>query len=246
MTQMIRNIAGCCFLLLFFIFQGCKPDEETAPALETGTVADIDGNVYQTVKIGNQWWMAENLKTSRYRNGVYIPSIDDSAGWVSSSAGACCTYENGTSQSPTPGLLYNWYAVHDTGNIAPAGWHVPTDAEWKTLEQQLGMSQSESDQSGWRGTHEADKLRVESPKGWTEYDDVWSTNESGFTALAGSCRLPNAVYGQPGLFSTAFWWSLSEKNGADAWYRYIDYKSSEVFRSHESKSYGFSVRCIKD
>ena len=241
---------SCRYILilscLLFFSSGCNKTEEEAPALETGSVTDADGNVYKTVKIGDQWWMTENLKVKSYRNGIPIPEVSNSDAWANRSAGAYCIYDNGNSASLPPGLLYNWYAVNDTGNIAPVGWHIPTDAEWKTLEQHLGMSPAESDKLGWRGSNEGDKLKIEGHTGWSAYGDVWATNESGFTALAGSCRLPNADFGQPGLFATGFWWSRSEFQNTEAWYRYLDYKNSNVFRSHESKTYGFSVRCVKD
>ncbi|CAN5449258.1 fibrobacter succinogenes major paralogous domain-containing protein [soil metagenome] len=241
-----RIIFGITLFLSLFIVIGCHKKDDPVPVQETGTVTDVEGNIYRTIKIGNQWWMAENLSVKMYRDGTFIPNITDSTSWAQNIAGAYCEYDNGNSQSAAPGLLYNWYAVNAAANIAPAGWHIPTDDEWRTLEQFIGMGQDESAKSGWRGTHEGDKLKIESPKGWSTYHDVWSTNESGFAAMAGSCRLPNATFGQPGLFSTGFWWSHSETIGTDAWYRYLDYKNSNIFRSHDSKAYGFSVRCVKD
>src|SRR5436190_21272120 len=117
--------------LLVILYTGCKKDEdENTPAVhETGTVTDIEGNIYQTVKIGDQWWMAENLKVKKYSNGTSILNGQDSIDWVQST-GAYCLYDNNTS---SPGLLYNWFTVTDISNIAPAGWHIPTDEEWKTL-----------------------------------------------------------------------------------------------------------------
>ncbi len=234
-------------LLLLVFFDSCKknnPEPETV--IETDSITDIDGNVYKTVKIGNQWWMAENLRVTRYRNGYFIPETKDSAGWIQKTTGAYCLYENNPATDKSLGLLYNYYAVTDTGNIAPKGWHIPTDAEWKQLETHLGMSQTECDKSGWRGANEADKLKVKSPQGWTQFENVWSTNESGFTALAASCRLQNAEFGQPGLFSTGFWWTATSSNGDDAYYRYLDYKNSTIYRSQAPLVYGMSIRCVKD
>lgn len=244
MKSMTRS--GIYFFFLFLLAVACNDKEDPVPVLETGVVTDVDGNSYKTVRIGDQWWMAENLKVKTYRNGVIVPNITDSADWVQLQSGGYCIYNNGNNQSDEPGLLYNWDAVNNTAGLAPAGWHVPTDEEWKKLEQHLGMNAAESDKSGWRGTNEGDKLKIESPQGWTQYQSVWATNESGFTALAGSCRLPNAEFGQPGLFATGFWWTGSQTGTSDAWYRYLDYKNSNVFRSHDSKLYGFSVRCVKD
>lgn len=237
-------------LLLLFAFS-CKKDEEEAPAIqhETGTVTDVEGNVYKTVKIGNQWWMAENLKVKKYRDSsavMYVGNLGpgDSAAWSGNVIGAY-TILPGSNVVP-PGYLYNWFAVTNAHNIAPAGWHMPTDAEWKELEKTLGMSGGEADLSGWRGSNQGEKLKIESPNDWVLYTGVWSTNESGFTARAGGCRLYDARWADPGLSHTGFWWSASGYNATDAWYRYLDYKNSNVFRSASSKNYGFSIRCVKD
>lgn len=140
----------------------------------------------------------------------------------------------------------NWFAVSDSENIAPTGWHIPTDDEWKELERFIGMSDGTEDVSGWRGTNEADKLKAAAPEGWTQFENVWGTNTAGFTALAGSCRLNNGKWGEPGLFATGFWWTASDYSTTEAWYRYLDYKKSNVFRSSCLKNYGYSIRCVKD
>jgi len=231
----------------FLLITSCSKDNSTVDNAATGTVTDVDGNVYKTIKIGDQWWMAENLKTTKYRNGDSIADLQNSILWqANDSTGAFCLLDN---DSLAPGLLYNWYAVNDSNRLAPAGWHIPGDEEWKELEKHLGMSQAEADAAAWRGNNEGDKLKVHAPAGWKSYKNVWATNESGFTALAGSCRLFDGRWGDPGidLASTGFWWSTTEHAGSsEAWYRYLDYKNSNVFRSHCTKNYGFSVRCIKD
>lgn len=232
-------IAG---LLLIIFTNSCKEEIETLPAFETGQVTDIDNNIYKTVKIGKQWWMAENLKVKKYRNGNAIPQAQSDIVWKDIAAAYCIYYNNANA----PGLLYNWYAINDTNNIAPEGWHIPSDEEWKELEMYLGMSPNDADKSCWRGTHEGEKLKIEGTQGWTRFGNVWPTNVSGFTALAGGCRLFNGIWADPGLFSTGFWWSSTEHQGAEAWYRYLDYKNPDVFRSHVSKAYGFNVRCVKD
>jgi uncharacterized protein (TIGR02145 family) len=234
------------FLILLFA-SGCKKekeDEVTTPVHETGTMTDADGNMYRTIKIGNQWWMAENLKTIRYRDSSLILHLTNlnATQWSSNTTGAYCEYEDGNS---TPGLLYNWFSVSSEHNLAPAGWHIPSDDEWKELERNLGMSPPDADNSGWRGSHVGDKLKIGGTEGWRASENVWPTNESGFTALAGSCRLFDGSWGSPGLTQTGFWWT-STASANEAWYRYLDYKNANVFRSHCSQNYGFSVRCIKD
>jgi len=230
----------------------CKKKTETPPIQETGTVTDVDNNTYKTVKIGNQWWMAENLRVKRYRNGFQIPEMTETSPdsvWAQKTTGSFCVYGYNQSLDPTFGLLYNWYTIIDTSNIAPVGWHVPSDDEWKTLEMYLGMSQADVDQVKWRGTDQGDKLKVASPQlnYWASYGNVWSTNATGFSAVAGSCRLFNATWGDPGLSNTGFWWSSSIHTGDnEVWYRYLDYKNSNVFRYHGPKTYGMSIRCVKD
>ena len=232
-------------LCSFFII-GCEKKEEVPAAIpETGTVTDIEGRVYQTVKIGNQWWMAEDLRVKKYRNGDYILDIgidpSDSIRWSKDTAGAYCI--NNTY------LYYNWYAISsDSTTIAPEGWHIPTDNEWKELEMHLGMSQADADKLNWRGSHEGEKLKIKSRTTgcWKEHGTVWDTNESGFTALARGCRLFNSAWAEPNIACAGFWWSVSESSNKDAYYRHLDYKNSNIFRYSGSKHYGFAIRCVKD
>ena len=221
---------------------GCREKSDPEPVQATDSIYDVDSNVYKTVKIGSQWWMAENLEVKRFRDGQFIKDAQSISDWPDTAA-AYCRYDN---NGAAPGLLYNWFAVHDARKIAPAGWHVATDEDWKELERFLGMSQTETDKLSWRGTREGEKLKIQSPEGWTVFGDIWSDNTSGFTALAGGCRLFNGTWADPGLFSTGFWWCDSEHDDADAMYRYLDYKNAGVFRSHCAKTYGFSVRCVRD
>jgi uncharacterized protein (TIGR02145 family) len=232
-------------LLLFmglFLFNACEEDDNNPTPFEKGTLTDIDGNVYTTIKIGSQWWMMENLKVKTFRDGTPLLDGQSSAVWLDTTA-AYCLFDNNTS---APGLLYNWKAVNASQNLAPAGWRIPTDQDWKTLEKYLGMSQSDADRSGWRGTNEGNELKLPGLTGWSAYADNWPDNSSGFSASAGGCRLPSAVFGDPALFCTGFWWTNNAKNDSTAYFRYLDYKNSAIYRSAVSKSYGFSVRCVKD
>jgi len=239
---------------------GCKKEKKPSSILETGTVTDIDGNTYKTVKIGNRWWMAENLKVKRYNNGDSIIMVKennfvlDSATWNNLKTGAYCIIDNSEQisqnyQGKMFGYLYNWYTVADSRNLAPVGWHIPSDTEWKELEEYLGMSASEADQINWRGSNEGNKLKIDGgSKGWNKSSDIytiWGTNESGFTALGGGCCMYNGIWGNPGTFSTGFWWT-SSLNQNEAWYRYLDYNKANVFRYYGPKTYGFSVRCVKN
>ena len=121
------------------------------PDNTTGKLTDIQGNVYRIVKIGAQWWMAENLKTTKLKDGTDIARLADKTEWGKTSHPAYCWYDNdSTSYAKKYGILYNWYTV-ETKKLCPSGWHVPTDAEWQTLELFLGLSESQASSFGWRG-----------------------------------------------------------------------------------------------
>ncbi|SVE04386.1 uncharacterized protein METZ01_LOCUS457240, partial [marine metagenome] len=132
-------------------------EEQDTSECSAVTVTDIDGNVYETVQIGDQLWMKENLKVTHYNDGGAIPTGLDNDAWANTTEGAYAAYDDDPSNAETYGNLYNWYAV-DTGILAPDGWHVPTDDEIKVLEMALGMSQEEADGDSWRGTNEGSKL----------------------------------------------------------------------------------------
>ncbi|HSH67865.1 MAG TPA: fibrobacter succinogenes major paralogous domain-containing protein [Bacteroidia bacterium] len=228
-------------ILFLSVFSSCKKKEVSEPSIETGTVTDVDGNVYKTVKIGDQWWMAENLKTTSYQDGSPINLItkDQDTKWKNDSIGA---YTNNA-------FLYNGYAIFNPKNIAPEGWHIPSDEEWKELERNMGMAADETDKTSWRGTNEGEKLMKERDETgllyWVAYGDVWATNEKGFAALPFGCRFFDGSNGDGVAKQTGFWWS-STKHGNEIWYRYLDYKNKNIFRYHGPQGYGFSVRCVKN
>jgi uncharacterized protein (TIGR02145 family) len=207
-------------------------------------VTDIDGNVYQAVTIGTQVWMKENLRVTHYRNGEAIPKVTDAIAWVALTTGAYCEYANDVNIVATYGRLYNWYVVADSRNIAPAGWHVPTDADWKQLEMALGMSQAEADGTSSRGTTEGGKLKEADTTHWFAPNEG-ATNESGFTALPASYRggYDEAYFG---LGYYAFFWTSTDYNSDYTWHRYLAYLGSDITRGLDYKESGFSVRCVRD
>lgn len=211
--------------------------------LETGIVTDIDGNIYQTVKIGNRWWMTENLKVTRYRNGDDVPIEPGISEWSSLTAGACCAYDNAQCNVAVYGYLYNWYAVNDSRQIAPEGWHVPSDAEWKTMEEQLGMGQTEMDTVGWRGIDEGGKLKETGTAHW-ESPNTGATNTSGFTALPHGYRSGNGGFNTLG--QGAPYHSSTEKDDGHHWFRMLRYEKSEIYRDGTMKQVGYAVRCVQD
>lgn len=231
------------FASLFIASQisSCKKEEVSTNTIQYDSITDVEGNIYKTVKIGDQWWMAENLRVRKFRNGIELRKTQDEQSWKNKIA-AYCKYEDTETNT---GLLYNYFTIIDTSNIAPKGWHVPTDADWKKLEQYLGMSESQTDSISWRGSTEGDKLKALGYSGWAKHKDVWPTNETGFNALAGSCRLPDGRFGYPGLFYTGFWWT-STTSGDSVLYRHLDHKNKNIFRYKASKNYGMSIRCVKD
>lgn len=230
--------------LCFTIATGCRKEEiKQKKTNETGTVTDISGKVYKTVKIGNAWWMAENLAVKVYNDSTPIIEVnlsDNDTVWANKTVGA---YSNVEDNSLRFGLNYNWYALANPKKIAPVGWHIPSDQEWKDLERELGMSSTEVDKTSWRGTNERDKLIEKKSIAWGgDENNLIGNNESGFTALTATCRLFNGADGES---RSAFWWS-STLNGNEAWYRNITSNHTNIFRYHAYKTYGFSVRCVKD
>jgi uncharacterized protein (TIGR02145 family) len=218
-----------------------------ASVVFAGTVTDIDGNVYRTVTIGTQVWMAENLKVTHYRNSEAIPNVMDNVTWGGLTTGAYCEFNNDVSNAATYGRLYNWYAVGDSRHLAPAGWHVASDAEWKQLEMTLGMSQAQADAADWRGTTEGGKLKEAGYAHWFA-PNTGATNESGFSALPGGGRLySSGVFGN--MPSNAYFWSSSETGSNGAMSRSLEFDHSDVYRWDYyglDMEFGFSVRCVKD
>ena len=195
------------------------------------TVTDIDGNVYKTVSIGTQTWMAENLKTTKYRNGDPIASVAGS--WASLVIGAYSWYNNDPANKSMYGGFYNWYAVSDSRNIAPAGWHIPTDAEWTTLVTYLG------------GENVAgSKLKETGNSHWYS-PNTGATNSTGFTAFPGGLRdYFDGTFNNVGYLGN--WWSSTAYDAANAWYRNLNYYIANVGRYTYDMHYGFSVRCVRD
>lgn len=239
------------FFILALFLTNCKKDPITYSVNNPNAgepITDIDGNVYQTINIGNQLWMAENLKVTHYRNGDAIPKVTIDSEWGNHSAGQYCSYENSDNNVLTYGWLYNWYATNDSRGLAPEGWHIPSDDEWKELEMYLGMSQADVDDSSWRGTNEGTKLK--SIGGWNNYFDGTSgngTNESGFSALAGGRRLATGDFGSLGDYAYFLTTTEAPNTGgfSNAWYRGIS-GGKRITRHYGYRDLGMSVRCIKD
>ena len=200
---------------------------------DNSSVTDYDGNIYSTVQIGEQIWMVENLKTTRYNDGSNIPLVTDNTAWSNLLTPAYCWYENSESTYKNPyGALYTWYAVN-TGKLCPEGWRIPTDDEWTTLTTYLGGA-----------SVTGGKLKETGTSHW-KTPNTGATNETGFTAVPGGHRYRyNGNFYDTKLIG--YWWSSEEDSAHTAWSRYINYNSSDIYRDYFWKHDGFSVRCIKD
>ncbi len=206
----------------------------TAPISSTpgADLTDIDGNTYQTIVLGNETWMQKNLNVSKYRNGDTIPQVQDSTTWANLTTGAWCYYQNNTVNGTIYGKLYNWYAVNDPRGLAPQGWHVPLDQEWRNLTNYLG---GENIAGG--------KMKSTGTQYW-QSPNTDATNQIGFSGLPGGYRGFNGGFGDIGR--GGYWWSSTELDTFRAWPRNLGYNYGGMGRSISNKAQGFSVRCIKD
>ena len=218
----------------------------TATATVIKFMVDYDGNAYPTIQIGDQVWMAENLRVTHYRDGTPIPNVPADEAWAKTSSGAYCYSNNDAENAETYGALYNWFAVVDSGHIGPAGWHVPTDVEWKELEMVLGMSPGEADGWGWRGTNEGSQLAGNAAL-WADGILVNDTafGSSGFTALPAGYRNFYSGYIH-NVGNYAYFWSASESSSSNAWSRVLYYDYSGVYRYSSNRQSGFAVRLLRD
>lgn len=210
---------------MLLIFTACHSEH-------VGTVTDIDGNIYRTITIGNQVWMADNLEVTHYRNGDTIPCITDTAAWSSLSSGAHCYYNNDIKNIAGYGRLYNWHAISDSRGIAPEGWHIPDDEEIATMINSLGGD-----------TISAGKMKEGGTAHWL-IPNEGAANESGFSALPGGYRFNNGSYHTMG--SNGYWWSATRSYEMYAWSPRLYAGFADVRREPYYQQYGFAVRCIKD
>jgi uncharacterized protein (TIGR02145 family) len=226
-TIMIHKNVNLFAVILFCIgLTGCR----------TNSLKDIDGNVYKTVTIGTQVWMAENLKTTRYNDGTAIPLVTNFDTWSASTTDAYCWYNNDSTNKEVYGALYNWYTVN-TKKLCPAGWHVPADAEWTTMANYLeGENVTDSKLTGG-------KLKEKGTTHWKS-PNTGATNESGFTALPGGYRSYNGSFNF--IEISGYWWSSTEYSATNVYFWSIRYKYNLVYKYISDKPNGFSVRCLRD
>lgn len=226
------------FILVLSIVVSCQKDQPEELVLEYSSLTDIDGNTYKTVKIGNDWWMCENLKVSHFKDGSALNevSFSDTATWQGN---ASFKFFNDSLY----GKLYNYQAVFDTRGLAPEGWHVASDAEWKALEREIGMDSLEAEMFAWRGTNEANLILTEGSANWPTASFHFGSNKY---ALAVQ---PGGIVQIPGLPTAngleAYFWTATTQ-GQEAIYRSLSYQRAQIFRQKADMRYGMSVRCVKN
>ncbi len=217
---------------------------EEDSANHNSTVTDIDGNVYNTITIGQQKWMAENLKTTTLNDGTPIANATSNSEWENTITPAYAWQSNNAENKEYYGALYNWYAV-DTDKLCPEGWRVPTDNDWYELTNFVGSTNTGNKLKSKRQVNSpfgGDYSTMEHPR-WNAHDIHYGTDEYGFSALPGGFRNEIGSFG--GIGSHGFWWSASMDTDENALRRSMRNNANNVHRSSGGKSVGFSVRCVK-
>ncbi len=219
------------FLLSLSVVIGIRCGNDDEVKVE-GPVKDLDGNEYETVTIGDQVWMAENLKTTTLNDGTLIPKVADNTPWSNLESAGLCWYNNNEDQNKEVyGALYNWHTVA-SGKLCPSGWHVPSSDEWDILYDYLGDSA-------------ASKLKETGNSHWaTENKDA--TNSTGFTARPGGYRIPNTGFQQKGYYG--YWWSSTSdpNNTTRIFGREMNAQSKDGSEIVYNPNHGMSVRCLKN
>lgn len=226
MRSLIKFVLPGIILTALLMLFSCEKDNNE------GTVTDFEGNVYRTVQIGDQWWMADNLKATKFNDGQSILNVTDDSEWNNLTTSAYCWYNNDEAgYKNTYGALYNWHAV-STGRLCPDGWHVPSNSEWATLTSRLGGENVAGGKLKETGTAH------------------WQTPNSGATDLFSFTALPGGYRGSLGAFidilDRGYWWSSTEYNATHAHLKNLTYDSGNFTSLNDAKKFGFSVRCIKD
>lgn len=227
----------------------------TRPSAEN-MLMDADGNIYKTVKIGDQTWMAENLKATMYADKTPIPLVEDDVEWFDFTRESLgfCWYENVLTHGYAYGGLYTWAAAtrafegistieEGVQGVCPDGWHLPSDDEWKQLEMHLGMSQADADAEDWRGFDQGGKLKQEGNTYWDE-PNSGATDEHGFNALPTGFRHGSAEF--MNLYQSTRMWTSTQNGYGYAWYRELSFDRASVYRNYFGVYNGYSVRCVKD
>ncbi len=214
-----------------------------------GTLTDADGNTYQTIKIGEQIWTAENFRTTSFNDGTPISHDTANASWYGTRTGKYCFYNNTTDADSMKlfGALYNWYAVSEA-MIAPRGWHVPTERDWNDLESFLMANGY-----GWDGATTEGKITKALAAKTTWYpsynegapgNDLLKNNASGFSALPGGLRFSDGTF--IGMTDVGYWWAADQYENSTAYARYIMHNAVSIGRGSKDMVFGYSLRLLKN
>ena len=252
-------LAGCIIAGLY----SCS-DDDTEP--DSDTVTDIDGNVYQTVTIGDQKWTTANLMVTRYNNGDSIITGLNNSEWITTTKGAMGIYPHSQIEGldseqkvlSAYGALYNWYATTNERGICPAGWRVPSVNDWQQLVDFLMTEYGLHNEWGnpaLNGVGNALKScrQVNAPveacntnehPRWHNYDNHYGTDDFGFSGLPGGYRTYEGIYDHLGRH--AGWWSTSDNNPTRAGTGYTNNGNGNLVITDYRKIEGFSIRCVRD
>jgi uncharacterized protein (TIGR02145 family) len=212
-------------------------------------ISDIEGNIYKTLTIGSQIWTIDNLRTTKYNDGIPIPTAEDRKTWHGLGSPSYCFFNNNNFNKGTWGALYNWYAIN-TKRLAPAGWHVPTDQEWDILRDYLIANGY-----NWDGSTIANKIAksLAAQSSWKTFTtpgtighDLHLNNSSGFSALPGGYRTPSSVFDFDRISIIGSWWCSTECDSLKAYSRSLSITSEQLIRDEDDKTCGFHVRLLKD
>jgi uncharacterized protein (TIGR02145 family) len=239
------------FIISLLFVLSCEKNSITPlPGPDPATLTDVDGNVYPVIRIGNQLWITENFRTTKYNDGTAIPLVTDSSIWPKMTTPGYCYYNNTTNADSITmfGALYNWYTVN-TGKFAPAGWHVPNYDDWVTLQNYLIQHGFNFD-----GTTTNNKIAkaLAAKSAWIIYsdpgvigNDLTKNNSSGFSALPGGYR-SNGDGSFSHIGNDCFFWSTLETDTLGAFSRSLDADDYRFVFNSYLKCYGLSVRLVKD
>lgn len=231
MKTSVLSLGFACITMTGMFSSCTKNDSSTpTPVGDPSTVTDVDGNVYKIVRIGTQLWTTENLRTTRYNDSTAINTGLSNGDWGSATTGAYSIYEGDGSNNTTYGKLYNWHAVN-TGKLAPKGWHIASRAEWETLVENQGGS-----------SVAGGKLKSTSAL-WIA-PNTGATNSSGFSGLPSGYRGTSGSYELKG--ETAYWWASSARNATQGDYLRLDNDLAGSAINGATKTFGYTVRCVKD
>lgn len=244
----LRNVLATLFAASV-VFVSCEKDDVGSPSGSgEGTVTDVEGNIYKTITIGDQVWMAENLRATQYADGTSIPNVSKEYDWRdlndNNTDKAYCWYNNSIYNKDTYGALYTYAAATNGNNggnivqgVCPDGWHLPGNDEWNELEEYISKD----------GHDGAEGIALKADSGWYNYgqESGNGTDVYGFAALTSGYRVyATAVF--DGVGHLGNWWSSTEYNSTDAYYCYLSYRIENIGYYNLNKSNGHSVRCVRD